>query len=185
MKKRTALLYQLKIQLEDIDPPVWRRILVSGDINLGQLHEVIQEVMGWTNTHLHEFIIDEESYSDPEFEIDDSRNETRYRLSQVAPQAGKEFDYLYDPGDGWEHKIVVERTLAADERYAGQAVCVAGARACPPEDCGGPGGYEEFLAAITHPKHKRHQELREWIGGDFDAEHFALDEINELLRELT
>jgi hypothetical protein len=185
MKTTIAPIYQLKIQLKDIDPPIWRRILVSGDISLGELHEVIQVTMGWTNTHLHEFVLDSESYSAPEDEIDDSRDEHRYPLVQVAPQARKSFEYLYDFGDGWEHKIVVERTVEADKRYAGHPICIAGARACPPEDCGGPGGYDEFLRAITNPKHKRHKEMRDWIGGDFDPEHFDPDEISDILKEFS
>ncbi len=184
MKKATAKIYQLKIQLEYTEPPIWRRILVSGDITLGKLHEVIQEAMGWTNTHLHEFMIDGQGYSDPEAEIDDNRNELLYRLSEVTTPTRKEFQYLYDPGDGWEHDIVVEQTLETDQRYLGYPVCVDGARACPPEDCGGPGGYEDLLAAITNPKHKRHQVMREWMGDDFDPEHFNPDEINDILKEL-
>jgi len=185
MNKATAPIYQLKLQLGGITPPIWRRILVSGDITLGKLHEVIQDTMGWTNSHLHDFVIDGETYSDPEAEIDDSQDETQYRLVQMAPRAGKKLDYLYDPGDGWEHKIVVEKIVEAGQRYAGGPVCpvcIAGARACPPEDCGGPGGYDEFLTAITNPKNKQHKEMREWIGDDFDPEHFDLAEINDLLK---
>ena len=182
MKKETAQIYQVKIELEDIHPPIWRRLLVSGDINLGKLHEVIQGAMGWTNTHLHEFEIIGETYSDPEAEIDDSRNELQYRLSQVAPPAGESFLYLYDPGDGWEHHILVEEIAPADIRFPGHPVCLAGARACPPEDCGGPFGYEDFLSAITNPKHKRHKEMRDWIDDEFDAENFDLAETNEILK---
>jgi hypothetical protein len=183
VKKPTIPIYQLKIQLEGINPPIWRRLFVPGDINLGQLHEVVQEAMGWTNSHLHEFVIKGHHYSDPEAELEGSRNELQYRLSLVAPAIRSEFDYFYDFGDGWEHKIVVEQTVETDKRYPGHPVCLAGARACPPEDCGGPLGYEDFLAAITNPKHKRHREMRDWIGGDFDAEHFELSEINEILKE--
>lgn len=185
MKNTSAQIYQLKIQLGSITPLIWRRILVSGDVTLGKLHEVIQDTMGWTNSHLHDFVIDGETYSDPEAEIDDSQDENRCRLAQVASLAGKKFDHLYDPGDGWEHKIAVEKVVEADKRYAGETgcpVCIAGARACPPEDCGGPGGYEDFLAAITNPRHKQHKEMREWIGGDFDPENFDLAEINEILK---
>lgn len=180
---KAASIYQLKIQLKGLAPPIWRRVLVSGDIHLGNLNEVIQVAMGWTNTHLHDFVIDGQLYSDPEAEIDDSRNELKYRLGQVAKAASKKLDYLYDPGDGWEHKIVVEKIVATDKCYAGHPVCIAGARACPPEDCGGPGGYEEFLAAISNPKHKRYEDMREWIGGDFDPEHFDLNEANEILKD--
>jgi hypothetical protein len=185
MRKATAQIYQLKVELEDIEPPIWRRILVAGDITLGKLHEVIQEAVGWSNTHLHEFTIEGQGYSDPEAEIDDNRDELQYRLSQVTKQPLKQFQYLYDPGDGWEHNIIVEQTVQTDQPYHGHPVCIDGARACPPEDCGGPFGYEDFLAAITNPKHKQHKEMRDWIGGDFDPEHFDPDEINDILRELS
>lgn len=128
MKKTTAPIYRLKIQLEDTDPPIWRRLLVSGDISLGMLHKVIQETMGWTNTHLHEFTIDGLGYSDPDAEIEDTRNELKFRLSQVAPPAREAFEYLYDPGDGWEHTIVVEQSMESDKRYPGHPVCLDGAR---------------------------------------------------------
>jgi hypothetical protein len=188
MKIPTAQIYQLKIQLEDTDPPLWRRILVPGDINLGQLHKVIQAAMGWTNMHMHEFLIDGEGYSDPEAELEDLRNELRYRLSQVAPPTRRSFHYMYDFGDGWEHKIVVEKIAGMDKRYPGHPICLAGARACPPEDSGGPGGYEEFLEAIANLKHQRHNEMLDWNGGDgdlqlFDPELFDLDEINDILKE--
>ena len=185
MKKPTSPIYQLKIQLKDINPPIWRRLLVPADINLGELHKVVQEAMGWTNSHLHEFVINGESYSDPEFEVERSRDELQYGLSTVAPATGVEFDYLYDFGDGWEHKIVVEQIVETDKRYPGQPMCLAGARACPPEDCGGPFGYQDFLAAITNKRDKRHKEMRDWIGGDFDAEHFDAGEINDSLKELS
>jgi hypothetical protein len=128
-------------------------------------------------------MIDGQGYSDPEAEIDDNRDEVRFRLNQVTTQTRNEFQYLYDPGDGWEHEIVVEQTVETDQRYPGHAVCIDGARACPPEDCGGPGGYEDFLRAITNPKHKQHKEMRDWIGGGFDPEHFDLQEINAILKE--
>jgi pRiA4b ORF-3-like protein len=181
---RGIQIYELKLEMLEVEPLIWRRLLVPGSITLAQLHEVIQTAMGWTNSHLHEFIVGEHSYSDPEFEIDEARSEYRYRLARLAPRARNTITYLYDFGDGWEHQIRVERIIEDDTRYPGRPVCLAGARNCPPEDCGGPWGYENFLKAIGNKKHKEHKELIEWVGGSFDPEHFDLDEVNDLLRKI-
>jgi hypothetical protein len=175
-------IYQLKLEMLEVEPLIWRRLLVPGSITLAQLHEVIQTAMGWTNSHLHEFVGGEHIYSDPEFEIDEARSEYRYRLATLAPRVRNTIAYLYDFGDGWEHQIRVERIIEDDKRYPGRPVCLAGARNCPPEDCGGPWGYQNFLEAIDNKKHKEHKELLEWVGGSFDPEHFDLDEVNALLR---
>ena len=153
-------IYQLKLEMLDVEPLIWRRLLVRGSITLAQLHEVIQTAMGWTNSHLHEFVVGEHNYSDPDFEIDEARSEYRYRLARLAPRVRNTIAYLYDFGDGWEHQIRVEAIIEDDERYPGRPVCLAGARNCPPEDCGGPGGYHSFLKAIGNPKHPEHKELR-------------------------
>ena len=177
-------IYELKVQLDDIAPPIWRRVLVSGSINLGKLHEVTQAVMGWTNSHLHEFIVGSDSYSDPEFEIENTKNEFRYRLRRVAPREKNFLAYLYDFGDGWEHQIRVDRIIEGDDRYPGWPICLEGARACPPEDCGGISGYEDFLEAIANPRHKQHHELLDWIGGSFDPEAFDIEAVNETLKRI-
>ena len=181
---RGIQIYELKLEMLEVEPLIWRRLLVPGSITLAQLHEVIQTAMGWTNSHLHEFIVGEHSYSDPEFEIDEARSEYRYRLATLAPRVRNTITYLYDFGDGWEHQIRVEGIIEDDTRYPGRPVCLAGARNCPPEDCGGPWGYENFLKAIGNKKHKEHKELLEWVGGSFDPEHFDRDEVNDLLRKI-
>ena len=181
---RGIQIYELKLEMLEVEPLIWRRLLVPGSITLAQLHEVIQTAMGWTNSHLHEFVVGEHSYSDPEFEIDEARSEYSYHLATLAPGVRNTITYLYDFGDGWEHQIRVERIIEDDTRYPGRPVCLAGARNCPPEDCGGPGGYQNFLKAIGNKKHKEHKELIEWIGGSFDPEHFDLDEVNDLLRQI-
>ena len=177
-------IYELKVQLEDIAPPIWRRVLVFGNINLGKLHEVVQVVMGWSNSHLHEFIVGSEGYSDPEFEIENTRDEFRYRLRRVAPRVKNFLAYSYDFGDGWEHQIRVERIIEGDQGYPGWPICIDGARACPPEDCGGIGGYENFLEAIANPRHKQHRELLQWVGGSFDPEAFDIDAVNKMLKTI-
>ena len=177
-------IYELKLEMLEVEPLIWRRLLVPGNITLAQLHEVIQTAIGWTNSHLHEFVVGEHSYSDPEFEIDEARSEYRYRLARLAPRVRNTMAYLYDFGDGWEHQIRVERIIEDDKRYPGRPVCLAGARNCPPEDCGGPWGYQNFLKVIGNKKHTEHRELLEWVGGSFEPEHFDLDEVNDLLSEI-
>jgi hypothetical protein len=177
-------IYELKLEMLEVEPLIWRRLLVPGSITLAQLHEVIQTAMGWTNSHLHEFVVGNHSYSDPEFEIEEAKSEYRYRLAKLAPRVRNTIAYHYDFGDSWEHQIRVERIIEDDARYPGSPVCLAGARNCPPEDCGGPWGYENFLKAIGNKSHEEHKELLAWVGGSFDPEHFDLHEVNELLRRI-
>ena len=166
--------YTLKITLKDIRPPIWRRIRVP-DCTLDELHEHIQTAMGWTNSHLHHFRLGEQYYGDPElmqenFEDMEYKDSTATRLSDIVPAGGKKFRFVYeyDFGDGWMHEIQVEKI----EDGKTKAECLAGARACPPEDCGGPWGYPDFLAAMSNPKHENHKDMVEWIGGSFDPEAF-------------
>jgi len=143
--------YQLKITLREARPPIWRRVLVTDATTLDQLHWIVQAAMGSTNSHLHQFIIDDEYYSQKDFELDDwgheVQNENRVRLAALALAPKRKFTYEYDFGDGWEHEIMVEKVLAP-EAGVHYPQCVAGKRACPPEDCGGVGGYERFLEVI-------------------------------------
>lgn len=176
--------YQLKVVLIGSKPPIWRRLLVRRDVTLEMLHYIIQEAMGWTNSHLHLFEVKGHQYSLPEFELDGTMNASRVKLHQIAAQPKTKFRYEYDMGDGWLHEIILEKILPAE---AGQQYpdCVGGARACPPEDCGGVWGYEELLAATHDSTHERHEELMEWLGGSFDPEAFDLKEIRKLLKKLT
>jgi hypothetical protein len=176
----TNAVYQLKITLLEVDPPVWRRLLVPADTTLGDLNCILQAAMGWTNSHLHQFTIGGMDYSDPRFELDDAGDEFGVMLAEVAPRERLRFEFRYDFGDGWEHEIAVEKILPAEsnKRYP---ACIAGERACPPEDCGGPWGYAEFLEAIRDPKHEEHDSLLEWIGGVFDPEAFDLAVLNKRL----
>jgi Plasmid pRiA4b ORF-3-like protein len=168
---KSNLLFQFKITLHESKPLIWRRIQVP-DCTLAVLHDVIQAAMGWENCHLHRFIIDGVQYGVPEPELK-LKNEDEVMLSQIVPKGGKGFRsrYEYDFGDGWMHDVVFEGYSPND---VGQKfpVCLDGSRACPPDDCGGPYGYAEFLEAIADPKHDRHAELLDWIGGKFDPEHF-------------
>ncbi len=173
--------YQIKVTLNKARPPIWRRLLVPGSISLDTLHDILQTAMGWTDSHLHQFEVRGEIYGipDPEFG-EGTKNETRFRLDQALLREKEAMVYEYDFGDGWEHKIVLEKILPSAQGIAVPG-CVGGARACPLEDCGGIWGYHELLKAIRDPAHPRHKEMLEWIGGSFDPEYFDVQEINRLL----
>lgn len=173
-------IYQLKVTLNDSKPPIWRRILVADTTTLNQLHFILQTVMGWADCHLHHFIINEEFYGSPkedEFGDMGTKNEARYKLNQFVNREGFRFRYEYDFGDSWLHDLVIEKILP-EEKGVHYPVCIAGKRACPPEDVGGVWGYEDFLKVISNPKHPEHEEMMGWIGGDFDPERFNLNAIN-------
>ena len=179
--------YQFKITLMDTQPPVWRRNQVP-DCTLGDLHEVIQTVMGWQHSHMHQFIINDEYYG--EADLDDldvgmeMKDEDGILLSQIV-KAGKNarFVYEYDFGDSWQHSIQFERVVEPEPKVR-YPRCAEGARACPPEDCGGVWGYADFLKAIADPKHPDHQDMKEWIGGKFDPEKFSVEAVNRELKNL-
>ena len=184
--RRPAQIYQIKVTLTDLQPPIWRRIQVRGDTTLARLHRILQAVMGWTDMHLHQFVIREKYYGVPDEDeggFSKTRDERKYKLSELVAGAGAPFTYTYDFGDNWEHILELEKTFPPDKtiRYP---VCVAGAHAGPPEDVGGIPGYENFREAIGDPQHPDHKELSEWIGGSFDPEAFDLDEVNQLLRAM-
>ena len=182
----SAPVYQLKVTLAEIEPPIWRRLLVPGDIGLLNLHEVIQVSMGWTNSHLHQFIVGKTFYGIPDDEFEDAypiRDEREFTLAQVATKKGAKLVYEYDFGDSWQHLIVVE-DIHAPQGWQPQPKCLAGARHCPPEDVGSTPGYENLLKAIRNPKHREHKEMLEWAGGSFDPEAFSVDEVNEELEKL-
>ncbi len=162
-------IYQFKITLVDSDPPIWRRI-ESEDCTLAQFHCLIQDAMGWENSHLHEFNIAGERYAAPSpFEEmgpmdSDAKDASTVRLSQlISGQKKFHCRYLYDFGDSWEHLIQLEEVHAAKTR-ARYPRCTDGERACPPEDCGGIYGFYDFVEAITNRKHPEHRDMMEWHG---------------------
>jgi Plasmid pRiA4b ORF-3-like protein len=177
--------YQLKITLDEIKPPIWRRVVVPADISLAALHDVLQIAMGWTNSHLHAFEIAGHRYGrrdHADFAGDELLDERRHVLGAlVGPR--KRFMYEYDFGDGWEHHIIVEKELAAADKSP-SIRCIDGARACPPEDCGGTYGYADLVDAITDPSHERHRELLDWVGEHFDAEAFNAAKVNTRLAKI-
>jgi hypothetical protein len=179
--KQSDLIYQLKITLKNIQPPVWRRVQVK-DCTLARLDDIIQTCMGWEGEHLSAFEVGGEQYSVPYPDgMMEGRDARKLKLSQIVALGVKKFTFTYDFGDNWDHTIEIEKTLPA-ESGARYPRCIEGKRACPPEDCGGPWGYGDFLKAIQNPKHPEHEELLEWVGGEFDPEAFDLELINEGLR---
>lgn len=186
-RKKAQTVYQLKIALRDIRPPIWRRVQVCSDATLGHLHWVIQFAMGWTNSHLHSFSIQGVEYTmlmpDLGFDELDRHDEQPLKLSKVITGEKFKFIYLYDFGDAWEHEVLVEKVLTA-EPDTDYPTCIKAKRACPPEDCGGSWGYQEFLETIQDAEHPEHESMLEWVGGSFDPEDAELDEINTLLRTI-
>lgn len=175
--------YQLKISLRGAKPPIWRRVLVPAAVTLADLHQIIQCAMGWQDSHLHLFEVGEERFGTPDPEdLLELRDERRARLCDVAPQPGARVLYEYDFGDSWEHDIVVEKVF---DDVIPEAVCLAGRRACPPEDCGGIRGYERLLRVLADPADREHQRMLEWLGGEVvDPAALYLDEINAELKDL-
>jgi hypothetical protein len=188
--KESGKTYQLKIELEGASPPIWRRVLVPGNASLGRLHDIIQVAMGWSNAHLHQFIVDRQIHSDPAFELNEFgdapgvRNESKTLLMNVAPRAGKVLVYEYDFGDSWTHRIKVEKILKQEPAIGSAVTCIDGARACPPEDCGGVWGYEDMLQILKDPEHEEHESTLEWLGEDFDPEAFDIEATNKALRQV-
>ena len=171
-------IYRLKVTLRGTRPPIWRRFLVPSAISLKRLHDALQAVMGWSNSHLHQFEAGGVRYgtSDPEYGLQ-RVSETRTTVDQVLRHPKDRLLYEYDFGDSWEHVVVLEAVLTP-EPGAVYPVIEGGRRACPPEDVGGVPGYEEFLEAIADPDHPEHRALLEWIGGDFDPEGFSVRDAN-------
>lgn len=177
----------LEIALREIKPRIWRRFAVADNATLADLHDTIQYVMGWANAHLHEFELRGQRYGVPDpdaFEgAEEIRDERKFRLSKVLGLKGFRLAYRYDFGDDWVHEVKVVDVQAPEPGVA-YPVCIAGERACPPEDCGGPPGYEEFLKAIRDPRHPEHKEQLAWVGGRFDPEAFDFAGVNRRLRML-
>jgi hypothetical protein len=171
-RKRISARYLIRVDLQDIRPVIWRQIWVEGQMNLAQLHHVIQAAMGWTDAHLHEFTIGEKHYGRPSDDdlIDYPMLDERRFLLRDLLRADLEFLYLYDFGDDWRHMIRVERAEQHDEPY-GAAFVVAGARACPPEDSGGSPGYQQFLDQLAADPHDEDvRSFFEWTGEDFNPD---------------
>lgn len=182
---------EVHVVLDDIEPEIWRRLIVPLDTTLAQLHHILQAAIGWTDSHLHEFDIGGLRYGDQ-----DMLNEDRFkddaqafdasevRLKDFSRKPGTAFTYIYDFGDNWRHTITLEKLVAIIPAPK-TATCIAGARCCPPEDVGSTSGYEEFLRVLssTDPEDREEQRhLKRWSGGKFDPEHFDLAKSDKAVR---
>ncbi len=165
---QSATVYQLKVVLEDIRPALWRRFQVLGNTTLAQLHQVLQITMGWEDYHLHRFSLSEDE---------------SLCLDQLSLDESCTFSYVYDFGDEWVHQITVEK-LTPLQTEQPHLTCLAGKRACPPEDCGGSWGYTALLKTLQNPRHPEYSERKEWIGREFNPEMFNLNEVSKQLEPL-
>lgn len=170
--KSKPSVYQIKVILIGSEPPIWRRMLVAGNMTLPKVHATLQIVMGWKHSHLHQFVVDGQYFGvpDPDF-APRVKNEARVKLKQLLPAEGDGAVYEYDFGDGWEHGLLLEK-IFPNEKGEPLPRCIDGKRTCPPEDCGGIGGYANLLEALENPKHPDHEELSEWLEEGFDPEYF-------------
>jgi hypothetical protein len=175
--------YQLKVTIRGSKPPIWRRIEVTSDTTLTKLHQILQIAFGWTNSHLHQFVVNNKHYAPSGFGLDHTVNEQRVKLEGLGLQPKIHFGYDYDFGDNWEHDILVEKILPVEAGGRYPRV-IAGKLSGPPEDCGGIWGYYDLLETIKDPKNPDYEDMREWLGGDFDPEAFDLDSLNAELKSV-
>ncbi|KAA8996155.1 plasmid pRiA4b ORF-3 family protein [Affinibrenneria salicis] len=181
--------YQLKITLRDVQPAVWRQFVVPAVITLDRLHDVIQIVMGWQDSHLHEFNLGKQRFTElPEQEAH-GEEEADFRLGSLVTRKGQRFSYLYDFGDSWLHELTLENSRYDPEDLPLPVLCFDGAGACPPEDCGGAPGYQNLRAILNDPAHEEYQDSVTWVNELFGdeglevmmADRFSVEEVNELL----
>ena len=180
---RPKLVHQFLVVLTGTNPLVWRRIQVPGKYSFWDLHVAIQDAMGWQDCHLHEFRITHprrgtaERLGIPDPEFPDERPCTadwdvllsEYFNWDTAP-AAPSASYMYDLGDDWHHLVMLEQLVPRGAARLPR--CVDGARACPPEDCGGVGGFNDFVRAIADPRHPEHAAMMQWSGGAYNPEKF-------------
>jgi hypothetical protein len=186
----------LRIELCGIEPLIWRRMVVPTSWPMSTLHHYLQWVMGWQDTHAHEFRIGDQIVA-PDWWIEElsldrdngkDRDERHVKVAAVVSEAlpQGEFEYAYDMGDDWRHRLVIEANSGTAARKFGRLpLCTAGENACPPDDVGGPHGYARFLAALADPKDEDHASMVNWIGGVFDPRGFDLNRLNREWRVAT
>lgn len=181
MVRNLREIYQLKITLKGIRPPIWRRFLVVSNTPLDQFHEILQIVMGWHDCHMHAFVSGTTIYSqaDPEFGLDYAKDERKVKLSTLLKHEKDKLRYEYDFGDGWEHDVVLEKILPFTPEQA-LPYCLKGKRACPPEDCGGIWGYQNLLTILADPEDPEYDEWMEWLPENFDPEVYTPDKANQI-----
>jgi len=184
--KAAPKILQLHIELRGTKPKVWRRVLVPATITLAKLHHVIQAAFGWADSHLHEFIGgDGERYGTPDPHFDEPGAVSRETTRLTTALRRSTLSYVYDFGDYWDHRVQIEKTLAADPLFT-LPFCVGGACATPPEDCGGVPGYAEFMRVMGDPDDPEHENLAEWFGAQtWDPKFFDAIAANDRLAAIT
>lgn len=185
------MVYQFKITLKDTKPPIWRRIQVTSKYSFWDLHVAIQDAMGWTDCHMHEFTVkyplsrSEFCFGVPDEESDFELDKTtlpgwKHKISKYINLMHPTCEYIYDFGDNWRHKVELEDILPVEEGVI-YPRCLKGKRACPPEDCGGPWGYQELLEVLSDPDNGEYEDSKVWIesfkGWPFDPELFDPEEV--------
>jgi len=170
----------LRIEIKDIEPLIWRRVAVRSSMNLMALHKVIQAAMGWLDYHRWELVVEERKYGILDPDRPHVKNGATTQLATILVSGVTEFDYVYDFGDNWEHRIVVEgiSNAEADAKYPR---FLGGERRCPPEDCGGPPGYFEFMENIANKRSKKAKEALDWYGGPYHPDDIDVEQINVTL----
>lgn len=176
--RQIARVLQVKVTLLGIQPPIWRRIRTRSDVPLDMFHRTLQVVMGWSDTHLHEFLSGRERIG-PLEEAPDlfTARESMRTVGRILRTPGDKLMYLYDPGDSWAHEILLEQVLEP-EVAVGYPRVIDGAGACPPEDSGGPAGYAEILHVLADDTHADHDETRRFVGDSFDPDGFDPQAVN-------
>ena len=179
--------YQLQIVLKSSKPKIWRRIQIQSDVLLSDFHKILQTTMGWTNSHLHQFIKDRRFYTirlqdDDTWDELDNTDYTGMTVWDLLKKEKEKIVYEYDFGDGWEHDIILEKVLPINKTLK-IPICTGGKMNCPPEDCGGIRGYLELMEILKQPEHPEYVSYIEWLGGEFDPFHFDKDAVNQLLAE--
>ncbi len=182
----TPVIYQIKITIADIEPAIWRRLQVPSDTTLAELHEIIQAAFGWWNYHLHQYVVDRQHFGvpDPEYadELPPMVHEKGVALRDIVGAA--KITYEYDFGDSWEHRIEIESVAVVPESGITYPICIAGARARPPEDCGGTSGYESMLEILADPEHEEYRQTKTWVGRKYDPEKLDLVAVSRALKRV-
>ena len=191
-RREDVVTYRIRVDLDEAKPPIWRRLELASDVTLDQLHDIVQAAMGWTDSHLHEFAKGDnptdrraEHYR-PQESLDNDLpgvDEVSVRLDEVLVEPGDRLFYNYDFGDDWSHTLRLE-AVSPREPEQPRAACLAGARVCPPEDCGGIWRYHDLLRTLSQPADADNEELLEWVGPDFDPGRFDVAEVNSVLAEM-
>ncbi len=170
---------KLRIKIPDIEPEIWREILIENDITFKKLHEIIQLSFGWTNSHLYNFDVNGILFSMPDKEFENNDLDVKNKITEFLIEKGQKALYTYDFGDNWEHEIEIVDVLKKEKgiRYP---KCLDGRRNGPPEDCGGIPGYEDVIDALTSKDKSEYEDLLEWLG-NYDPEKFDIDKINNAI----